>query len=243
MIAQNQELVIQLAQSEITVSDIVAVRYRRDQLERFERLLNDEQYFANERQTTGYSPERVWQVFFEANKWLFGYGLTYVYLSSLDQERLEQTVVGHDLTGKGKRADALMKTRGAIEALCFVEIKSHDTPLLHREPYRSGAWVPSDHVSGGVAQVQITVENAVRRLTEKIEPVDEHGEPTGEQLFAFQPKSFLVVGRLDQLRSEKGINLEKYRSFELYRRNVVRPEIITFDELFHRAKFIVDHVG
>lgn len=155
---------------------------------------------------------------------------------------MEQAVVGHDPTGKGKRADALMKTRGAIEALCFVEIKSHDTPLLGKAAYRPAAWAPSDDVSGGVTQVQVTVENAIRRLREKIEPVDDQGDPTGEELFSYQPKSFLVVGCLNDLRSEHGINVEKYRSFELYRRNVARPEIITFDELFHRAKFIVEHV-
>ncbi len=68
-------------------------------------------------------------------------------------------------------------------------------------------------------QVQGTVENALRRLAEKIEPTSDDGEPTGEELFAYQPKSFLVVGRLDELRTDRGINIEKYRSFELYRRH------------------------
>jgi hypothetical protein len=242
LISQNQELVIQLARSEVTVSDIVAVRYRREQLATFERLLNDPAHFEQQKQRTGHSAERMWQTFFESNRWVFGYGLTYVYLTSLDQKKLEQAVVGHDPTGKGKRADALMKTRGAIEALCFVEIKSHNTPLLCDGAYRPGAWAPSQDVSGGVTQVQVTVENAIRRLREKIEPADDGGDPTGEELFSYQPKSFLVVGSLNQMRSEHGINIEKYRSFELYRRCITRPEIITFDELLNRAKFIVEHV-
>ncbi len=33
----------------------------------------------------------------------------------------------------------------------------------------------------------------------------------------------------------------KFRSFELYRRQTFRPEILTFDELFDRTKFIVNH--
>jgi hypothetical protein len=36
-----------------------------------------------------------------------------------------------------------------------------------------------------------------------------------------------------------GINEAKFRSFELYRRHMTRPEILTFDELLERAKFIV----
>lgn len=242
VLVQNQELVLQLARSEITTSDLVALGYRRKQLDEYEKLLLDGDYFEHQKRESGRGAEGVWQAFFERNKWIFGYGLTYVSLSNLDQRKLEQAVVGHDVSGKGKRADALMKTRGAIEALCFVEIKAHTTLLLQNAPYRPGCWAPSEDLAGGVAQVQGTVENALRRLAEKIEPTSDDGEPTGEELFAYQPKSFLAVGRLDELRSDRGINIEKYRSFELYRRHTHRPEIITFDELFHRARFIVEHL-
>jgi hypothetical protein len=51
----------------------------------------------------------------------------------------------------------------------------------------------------------------------------------------------LVIGNLAQFRGEHGINEGKFRSFELYRRNTWRPEILTFDELLERAKFIVLH--
>lgn len=61
-------------------------------------------------------------------------------------------------------------------------------------------------------------------------------------MFAYQPKSFLVVGRLDEFQTNTGLNVERYRSFELFRRHTHRPEVITFDELFHRAKFIVEHL-
>jgi hypothetical protein len=33
----------------------------------------------------------------------------------------------------------------------------------------------------------------------------------------------------------------RFRSFELYRRHTWRPEIITFDELLQRSRFIVEH--
>lgn len=242
LIAQNQPLVLQLARYEITDSDVVALGYRKKQLERFHKLLSDHDYFQDERRSSGSTDEGVWQSFFEQNKWVFGYGLTYVFLSSLDDRKLEQVVAGYDFSSRGKRADALMKTRGAIEAICFLEIKKHTTELLKNIPYRPECWSPSDELSGGVAQVQGTVERAVRNLDEKIEPVNDRGDPTGEALFAYQPKSFLVVGSLDEFRSEHGVNTEKYRSFELYRRNISRPEIITFDELYERAKFIVKHV-
>ncbi|PQY08900.1 DUF4263 domain-containing protein, partial [Cronobacter sakazakii] len=35
---------------------------------------------------------------------------------------------------------------------------------------------------------------------------DSYGDPTGEELFNFNPKSFLVVGNLSQFSSDNGIN-------------------------------------
>ena len=40
---------------------------------------------------------------------------------------------------------------------------------------------------------------------------------------------------------ENGINEDKFSSFELFRRNMVNPEIITFDELYERTKNIIVH--
>jgi hypothetical protein len=78
------------------------------------------------------------------------------------------------------------------------------------------------------------------KAIEKLEPLDESGDPTGEQIFTYQPRSFLIVGSLDEFIGAEGIRRDRYRSFELFRRNVIRPEIVTFDELYERAKFIVD---
>jgi len=68
---------------------------------------------------------------------------------------------------------------------------------------------------------------------------DEVGNPTGEEVFNYLPKSFLVVGSLHEFSGTHGVNQERYRSFELFRRNTASPEVITFDELFERARFIV----
>ena len=49
----------------------------------------------------------------------------------------------------------------------------------------------------------------------------------------------MVIGNLAQLRG----NDDKIACFELYRRNIRSPEIVTFDELFYRAKCIVENIG
>ncbi len=239
---KHADLFRQIAQRDDLTRDLIAVGYRRKQLDRFDRLLNDATYFKDEQLRLNVRPEDVWQQFFEANTWIFGYGLSYQFLSSLDERKLEQVIRGRDLVGAGKRSDALMKTRGLVSSLCFVEVKRHDTPLLKPlEPYRADAWAPSAQLSGGVAQVQATVQAAIETMGRRLVPRDQWGDPTGEILFNFEPRSCLIVGSLDQFQTPNGPNEMKFRSFELFRRNTWRPEIVTFDELLQRAKFIVDH--
>jgi hypothetical protein len=60
-------------------------------------------------------------------------------------------------------------------------------------------------------------------------------------VFSYRPKSYLIIGNLSEFKTDLGINQEKYSSFELLRKNMISPEIITFDELYERAKFIVFH--
>jgi hypothetical protein len=85
------------------------------------------------------------------------------------------------------------------------------------------------------------VQAAIDRVGQRIELADRQGNPTGETLFNFDPRAFLVIGSLGEFDTPHGPNEAKFRSFELFRRNVRRPEIITFDELLHRARFIVEH--
>jgi hypothetical protein len=147
LISENHNLIMEAVKSEVTTSDIVAIGYRKKQLERYRDLRSDPK-----------TDEAVWQAFFEENVWIFGYGLTYLFLSNLDERKLEQAVSGNDLWQRGKRADGVLKSRGAIAALCFVEIKKHSTALVRSHQYRPSCWAPSDELAGAVVQCQVNVE-------------------------------------------------------------------------------------
>ncbi|MDH5612407.1 MAG: DUF4263 domain-containing protein [Gammaproteobacteria bacterium] len=241
LLHENREIFTEILKSEVTKEDVVAVGYRKKQLEVYKQLLESEDYFAKLRVQYETTAEGLWQKYFEKNPWVFGYGLGYIFLSSLDDKKLEQVVKGHNVSSYGKRVDALMKTRGIISNLCFVEIKTHKTALLEKTAYRAGCFAPSKELAGAVAQVQGTVADAVETLTSKISMTEADGYLTGEDIFNYQPKSYLVIGDLSEFTNEHGINSEKYRSFELYRKNTTNPEIITFDELHERSKYIVHH--
>ena len=220
----NEELFAEVVRSEITKQDVVAVGYRKRQLQVFQKLLEDPQYFEDAKTRKQCSSEAVWQKYFEKNPWIFGYGLSYIQLSGLDEKKLEQVVHGHTVAEHGKRVDALLRTRGVISSLCFVEIKTHKTALLQNQPYRQGCWAASPELSGGVSQVQGTVSLATETIRTKLSLTDEGGNPTGEETFNYAPKSFLVVGSLREFVGDHGVNQERYRSFELFRRNTASPE-------------------
>ncbi len=241
LVGDNQKLFAEILKSEVTTEDLVAVGYRINQLEVFENLLNDKAYFESLKNQKDCTNESLWQMFFEKNPWIFGYGLGYIFLSGLNDKKLEQVVQGHSVASHGKRVDALMKTKGVISNLCFIEIKTHATELLYSKPYRSGCWAPSKELAGAVAQVQGTVASAVENLSSKLSLEDKYGNPTGEEIYNYQPKSYLVVGSMSEFTNEHGVNKDQLRSFELFRKNTTNPEIITFDELYERARFIVQH--
>lgn len=241
LVHDNQDVFAEVVQAELTKEDVVTLGYRKKQLATFQRLLGDADYFAQMQQAKqARGDEALWQMFFEKNQWVFGYGLSYFFVTGFNDRKLEQVVHGHDLLSHGKRADGLMKTRGIINSLCFVEIKNHNTPLLDASAYRAGCWAPSSELAGAVAQVQGTVAAAMQRLYGLIQPSDKEGNPTGESVFNFKPRAFLVAGSLSEFVSEHGVNTDKMRSFELYRNSIAGIDIMTFDELYERSKFIVE---
>ncbi|CAG9166080.1 Shedu immune nuclease family protein [Cupriavidus pampae] len=240
LVHDNQDIFAEVIRQEITKEDVVALGYRKRQVATFCKLLSEPSYFEQVKVAKGLrGDEALWQRFFERNRWIFGYGLSYFFISGFDNRKLEQVVQGHDLINRGKRADALMKTRGIVSSLCFVEIKTHTTKLIDSTQYRPGCWAPSKELSGAVAQVQATVASAMRSLHEYIRPTDIQGVPTGEEVFNFKPRAFIVIGALSEFTTESGVNTEQLRSFELYRNSISSIDILTFDELFERCRFIV----
>lgn len=221
--------------------DVVALARRRAEVDRFRRLLDEPDFFAMEQEKApGRKPERVWQDFFEENPWILGTGLSGQLFTSWDQKRLEQVVGGASIVQEGKRVDALMRTSGVIRWLTFAEFKTHETQLLAPR-YRSGAWPPHQDLVSGVAQAQTTVQRAVREIGDALPSRAPDGSVIPKEMaYLTRPRSYLLVGHLGQLLGDDGgPHPEKIRSFELFRRNLAEPEIVTYDELLARAEWVV----
>ncbi|WP_405539491.1 DUF4263 domain-containing protein [Streptomyces sp. NBC_00075] len=228
----------------LTEEDIRLISNRKEQLQRFERLLIDPDHFRQEESlATTRGAEAVWQAFFEANQWIFGYGLNLIACESINDGKLERITTGANIFGgAGKRIDAIMRSKGLISSMLFCEIKTHDTELLSRTPYRAGVYQASKELGGGVAQVQKTASKAQQLISSQFltRIYEEDGTPTNTELSTTRPRQVVVIGSLREFTHNGAVNPEKMSSFELYRTSIQDVEVITFDELYERACFIVE---
>lgn len=177
-------------------------------------------------------PEGWWQDFFEGNKWIFGYGLNY---QILRQEQAQPYYGGtrFDRTG-GQRGDYLTSTMGDINFTVLVEIKTPGTPLLQGgAEIRSGAWSLSKDLTDALAQIEANIDTWYRQGS--LQP-DNWEELENRNVYTVQPKGIIVIGTLSQLKDSRS----KRETFQRFRRSIHGIDIITFDELYHRARYIVE---
>lgn len=121
----------------ITSKDIVNTSFRKNELRVFKKLIEDEDYwkiYASENGIIDKKEEKIWQVFFERNEWIFGYGLDYRFQTILQRESHVSDV---DLNGSNTViADYLL---GDKMFTTFVEIKKPSTPLFGHVKNRSNS--------------------------------------------------------------------------------------------------------
>lgn len=183
--------------------------------------------------------ESFWQEFFFKNDWIFGYGLNYQFLDILEGQPVYG---GGNYTGRGsQRGDFLLHTDGDSKFTVVVEIKTPQTPLLSykenkpeevKSP-RNDVWLLSPELIGAISQTQVNcrtwhIDSQKSENTRILEK---------NSIFTVEPKGILVIGNTEELNRDESIA----SCFESYRKNIKNPEIITFDELYKRAEFIVNN--
>lgn len=173
--------------------------------------------------------EDDWQAFFKQNTWIFGYGLSYRFLSTFeDQPHYGGTLVGGS---GGQRGDFLVVSEAELRFTVLVEIKKPSSLLVGDALYRNKVHLIGGEMAGGIAQLQSncrTWELYGSQQEENREVLSDAGVHT------IQPKGILVIGHTQQLDS-----VTKRTTFELFRRNLTNPEVITFDELLERARHLL----
>jgi hypothetical protein len=174
-------------------------------------------------------PEGEWQKFFSKNEWIFGYGVCYQYLGII-QERAYMG--GKSITGTGgAEVDYLLQSIGDVRYTVLLDIKTPGANLLEKKAYRNRVYAPGVDLAGGSAQLQNYLHYWSTNGSQ-----DNVNDEEMEAL-TYRPRGVLVIGRLKQLDSK-----DKKKSFELFRKSQQGLEIVTFDELYDRARYILDLV-
>jgi len=174
--------------------------------------------------------EAEWEAFFASNTWIFGLNLGFQFLGTIKTQ--PKYVAPSVFGGGGQRGDFLLGTTGDARFTVVVDIKKPDALLVQDRPYRNRVYAPGPELSGGVAQLQshcLAWEHKAQTDPEESIELDQRN------ISAVQPKGILIVGHTSSLGDRY-----KRDSFARFRRNTLNPEIVTYDELLERARFIVN---
>lgn len=205
----------------LSQEDINQLLRRREKLEKFKKGLDEK-----------VADEGKWQNFFEKNKWIFGYGLDY---HILRQEQAQPHYGGDRVDGTGgQRGDYLTSTMGDLSFIVLVEIKTPVAPLLQgTKEIRNGAWSLSKELTDAVSQIEANIATWEKDGSRQDDNKDRF---EADNVFTVKPKGIIVIGALSQLDTRS-----KRETFQRFRKSIHGIDILTFDELYERAKFIVGH--
>lgn len=238
----GQDVILALLnEGAITSLDIVNVGYRKKQLSIFDKLLNNSNYwniYGKKQKDKGEKvdatkEEKVWQFFFKKNPWIFGYGLDYKYLNILQNESV---VRGSDVSGKG--SENLDTLAGSTNYTVLIELKKPSTDLFGSDQNRANSWRLSNDLFSAVSQILEYKASHIVEWENESKKYDSQGSKITQK--ALDPKTVLVIGRDSMFDgTDKEMDIKK-KTFELYCRDSRNIKILTYDELYRRARFIVE---
>jgi hypothetical protein len=224
----KEELILALETKEESLSedDINRLLKRRESLAQFREYLDNKDW-----------TESQWQKFFHENTWIFGFGLDYRFQTIFDREM----TVGNGGTANTDKpkVDFLNEFQ---DFTVLVELKLPGTPLFSKR----------NKGSAGTFQLSTDLFKAYSQVLEQKAEWQINGDQSNNlssdgsnQLKSRtrDPKVILLIGsKKDQIYSlenpgEKQLKLD---TFELFRRDSRNIEILTYDELYDRADYIVN---
>lgn len=219
----QRDSVLRAIQETLSSEEINILLGRKQGLEEYERQLGQDTW-----------SEADWQAFFERQHWVFGYGLDYRIMRQFDRE-MKVGVGGADNKNQ-PMVDFLMSF---TDYTVLVEIKKPSTPLFRaRRGGRAGTWEFSPEFMGAVSQI---IEQKAEWLS--YSQTGEHYTKDGTEKLTARTRnarSILVIGSKGEFARVGNARDATVMAdtFELFRQETRSIDIITYDELLERARFI-----
>jgi len=222
----------------ITNQDLVNTGYRKQQLDKFQSMLyaNGVEVYKTEIGKPNTKDETAWQHFFMSNQWIFGYGLDYRFQGILQKEfhASDTTAAGRE----GVIADYLL---GDKRFTTFVELKLPTTKLFSpNQKNRANTWRLSNSLIDAYSQILEQKASGQIKIETTKELLDDFNAEISNR--SYDSRTILIVGCWDEISSDvTGKKRIKEKTFELFRRDSRNVDIVTYDELYERAAFIVNN--
>jgi hypothetical protein len=163
--------------------------------------------------------EGRWQEFFNENPFILNMAFGYPVIKVRDQA----SVGGRKLSGDGEKITDFLVKNSLTNNTAIFEIKTPQTPILNKTPFRDGVYTPSADLSGSINQAldqKYQFQKQIAQIKDNTRLYD---------IESYAVHCCLVIGKTPDGDDRK-------KSFELFRRNSKDVEIVTFDELLEKLK-------
>jgi len=163
--------------------------------------------------------ESRWQAFFNENPFILNMAFGYPVIKVRDQA----SVGGRKLSGDGEKITDFLVKNSLTNNTALFEIKTPQTPMLNKTPFRDGVYTPSSDLSGSINQAldqKYQFQRQVAQIKDNSRLYD---------IESYAVHCCLIIGQTPDGDDQK-------KSFELFRRNSKDVEIVTFDELLEKLR-------
>lgn len=163
--------------------------------------------------------EGRWQDFFNENPFILNMAFGYPVIKVRDQA----SVGGRKLSGDGEKITDFLVKNSLTNNTAIFEIKTPQTAILNKTPFREGVFTPSADLSGSINQAldqKYQFQKQISQIKDNTRLYD---------IESYAVHCCLVIGNTPESDDQK-------KSFELFRRNSKDVEIVTFDELLEKLK-------
>lgn len=213
-------------------------------LEEFKKLLNDSDYYKSyeenyKAEIVGQGEEAVYHYFLKKHDWLLGLNIDVRFI----REFISEAKTGiEDTKGQGSpKSDFL----GFSDYTVLVELKTPNTKIFStnkKSTSRTNTWSFTDDFIDGISQC-LGQKTDWEKIHKQKNLIDGNDKAVNQDLIrTVDPKVIFIIGNkqkeLPSDSAETKIHVMR-DTFERFRRNNRNLDIITYDELYERAYFVV----
>ena len=221
--------------------ELVLKQNRKKSLANFERLLSDptsHKVYHDQFNIKGSGEEVIWHHFLSQNHWLLGLNADIRFI----RDFIAEADLGFRSTAG--RGSPVVDFLGLNDFTILIELKTPRTKIFTQsksETARTNTWSFSSAFIDGVSQCLAQRSDWEKKSSGKMLVKDKEALDK-TRYRTLDPKVIFLIGSKKEEFSETSNNIDdivKRDTFENFRRNNRNLDILTFDELYERANYLV----